>query len=128
MGHLTTTKQYGIPADEMWSRIGDPGALAAWHPAVDSTELVDGGQGRINHIGAQQVVEPIVDRGDRHYTFRMSETPLPLQDFESTLRVQDDGPGGCVVQWEATYEAAGVSDAEADELVRGFFEAGLDAL
>ena len=128
MGHLTTTKQYGIPADEMWSRIGDPGALAAWHPAVDSTELVDGGQRRINHIGAHQFVEPVVDRGDRHYTFRMSDTPLPLQDFESTLRVQDDGPGGCVVQWEATYEAAGVSDAEADELVRGFFEAGLDAL
>ncbi len=58
----------------------------------------------------------------------MSETPLPLEDFESTLQVQDDGPGGCVVRWEATYEAAGVNDAEADDLVRGFFKAGLDAL
>ncbi|HWI05216.1 MAG TPA: SRPBCC family protein, partial [Acidimicrobiales bacterium] len=103
-------------------------ALAAWHPAVDSTELIDGGERRINHLGAVQLVEPIVDRGDRHYTFRMSEPPLPLQDFESTLRVRDDGPGRCEVQWEATYQAAGVSDTEADELVRGFFVAGLDAL
>lgn len=128
MGHVSTTKQYRVPADEMWSRIGNPGALGTWHPAVDSTELIDGGRTRINHLGAAQVVEPIVDRGDRHYTFRMSETPLPLQDFESTLRVREDGPGGCVVDWEATYEPAGVSNAEADELVRGFFEAGLDAL
>ncbi len=128
MGHVNTTKQCRVPADEMWARIGNPGALGTWHPAVDSTELIDGGRTRINHLGAAQVVEPIVDRGDRQYTFRMSETPLPLQDFESTLRVREDGPGGCVVEWEATYEAAGVSNAEADELVRGFFEAGLDAL
>lgn len=128
MGHVSTTKQYRISADEMWSRIGDPGALATWHPAVDSTELIDGGRQRINRLGAVRVVEPIVDRGDRHYTFRMSQTPLPLRDFESTLRVREEGPGGCAVEWEATYQAAGVSDAEADDLVRGFFETGLNAL
>lgn len=128
MGHVHTTKQYQATADEMWSRIGEPGALADWHPAVDTTEMTDEGRTRINHLGDARVVEPIIDRGERYYAFRMSETPLPLRDFEATLRVRDDGAGGCVVDWEATYEPIDVSLAETDELVRGFFEAGLDAL
>lgn len=128
MRHLTTTRRYSVSAEDMWERIGDPGALAAWHPAVDATDLIDGGWTRINHLGTAQVVEPIVDRSDRQYTFRMSQTPLPLRGFESTLRVREADPCGCVVEWEATFTPTGVSDAEADELVAGFFEAGLDAL
>lgn len=128
MGHVTTTKRFQVSADDMWARIGDPGALAAWHPAVDSTEVIDGGRTRVNHVGADKVVEPIMERGEKHYSFRMSETHLPFRDFESTLRVRDDEPDGCVVEWEATVAPASVTEAEAEELVRGFFEAGLDAL
>jgi hypothetical protein len=47
---VSVTKRYETTADEMWERIGDPGALAARHPAVESTELMDGGTARVNTL------------------------------------------------------------------------------
>ncbi len=128
MTEVSFAKHYEAPAEEMWGRIGDPGALAAWHPGVETTELVDGGTTRINTVpGGARVVEPILEQADRHYTFRIAHSPLPLRDFVSTIQVRGDGRGS-VVEWQATFEPSGVSETEATELVRGFFQAGLDAL
>jgi carbon monoxide dehydrogenase subunit G len=128
MTEVSVAKHYEVPAEEMWDRIGDPGALAAWHPGVETTELVDGGRTRINTVpGGARLVEPVLEQADHHYTFRITESPLPFGDFVSTIQVRGDG-GGSVVEWQATFEPSGVSETEATELVRGFFQAGLDAL
>jgi len=128
MTEVSAAKRYAVPAEEMWGRIGDPGALATWHPGVETTELVDGGRTRINTVpGGARLVEPILEQADHRYTFRIADSPLPLRDFVSTIQVRGDG-GACVVEWEATFEPSGVSQTEATELVRGFFQAGLDAL
>ncbi len=128
MAEVSVAKRYEVPAEEMWGRIGDPGALATWHPGVETTEVLDGGQTRVNTVtGGGRVVEPILEQTDRGYTFGIAESPLPLRRFVSTIRVRGDG-GACVVEWDATFEPSGVSDGAASDLVRGFFQAGLDAL
>ncbi len=128
MTGVSVAKRYPVPAEEMWRRIGDPSALATWHPGVETTELVDGGRTRINTVpGGARLVEPILEQADHRYTFRIADSPLPLRDFVSTLQVRGDG-GACVVEWDATFEPSGISETEAAELVRGFFHAGLDAL
>lgn len=129
MAEVSVTKRYEVPAEEMWGRIGDPGALAKWHPGVETTELVDGGRTRINTLpGGGSVTEPILEQADHRYTFRIAESPLPFRDFVSTIQVRGDGVGACVVEWDATFEPSGISKNEVTELVRGFFQAGLDAL
>jgi mxaD protein len=129
MTEVSVSKRYDVPAEAMWSRIGDPLALAAWHPAVQTTEAVEGGRVRVNTtVSGDRVVESIVDRGERHYTFTMDETPLPFADFVSTIGVTDDGADGCVVVWRAKLSPDGVSEPDAAELVSGFFQAGLDTL
>lgn len=77
--------------------------------------------------GGGRVVEFILEQADLRYTFGIAESPLPLRRFVSTIRVRGDG-GACVVEWDATFEPSGVSDVVASNLVRGFFQAGLDAL
>jgi len=130
MTNVRVTKRYeDMTAATMWDRIGNPASLASWHPGVETTELIDGGRTRINTVaGGAQVVEPIVEQAEHHYTFRIAESPLPLADFQSTLRVRDDDGHACVVEWDAAFKAKDVSEAEATALVRGFFQAGLDAL
>jgi hypothetical protein len=129
MAHVAVSKRYALPAEEMWARIGDPGSLAKWHPGVETTELIDGGRTRVNTVpGGGRVVEPIFDLGDHRYTFRITESPLPFGEFVSTLQVRDDGDDACAVEWDATFQPDGVSETEAADLVRGFFQAGLDAL
>lgn len=129
MAEVSVAKRYQVPAEAMWGRVGDPGALATWHPGVETTELLDGGRTRVNTVpGGGRVVEPILEQADRQYTFRMAESPLPFAEFVSTIQVRADGDGACVVEWGATFQPSGVSEAEASDLVRGFFQAGLDAL
>lgn len=129
MAEVSTAKRYEVPAEDMWERIGDPGALATWHPGVETTELLDGGKTRVNTVpGGGRVIEPILEQADHQYTFRIAESPLPLAEFVSTIQVRDDGGDACIVEWEATFQPSGVSDAEATDLIRGFFQAGLDAL
>lgn len=50
-----------------------------------------------------------------------------MENLVGTLRVRDEGESACVVDWEATFEPAGIPEDEAVELVGGIFQAGLDA-
>lgn len=129
MTTVNVKKVYGESAELMWHRIGDPGALADWHPAVKETALMDEGWTRVNTlVGGGKVVEPILERTGQRYTFRIEEGPFPFSDFVSTLAIREGASKGCVVEWRATFVPSAVSEAEASELVRGFFQAGLDSL
>lgn len=51
-----------------------------------------------------------------------------MNDFVGSISVRDDAGLACVVECDATFEPDGVSEAEAAEMVRQFFQGGLDAL
>jgi hypothetical protein len=51
-----------------------------------------------------------------------------VSDYHAQISVSDGDGGGCVVDWRADFQAAGVSDAQAEEVITGIFRAGLDAL
>jgi hypothetical protein len=129
MARVSTSKRYDVSGQVMWKRIGDPGRIYEWHPAIDVTEVLDGGKKRVNTLGdGGRVSETILEQAERHHTFRIDESPLPLENLVATLRVRDEGEGGCVVEWEATFNPVGIPEDEGVELVRGFFQAGLDAV
>lgn len=75
-----------------------------------------------------RVAETILEQGERHHTYRIDESPLPLEGFIATLGVRDEHDRACIVEWRATFHPIGISDAKAAEVTRGFFQAGLDAL
>ncbi len=129
MAQASTSKRCGVSGQEMWERIGDPGRLYEWHPAIQATEVLGGGLQRVNtREDGGRVSETILEQAERHHTFRIDESPLPLGNLVATLSVRDEGESACVVEWEATFDATGLPEDEAVELVRGFFQAGLDAL
>lgn len=55
---------------------------------------------------------------------RVDESPLPVDHLVGTVRVRDEGEPACVVEREATFEPAGISEGEAVELVSGIFSGG----
>ena len=68
-----------------------------------------------------------IDDAERTYTYRIIESPLPLQDYLSTLRVVD-AEGGCCVEWSANFK---VSDGPAEDTIaaiQGIYDAGMEAL
>ena len=129
MAGVSGSQRYEVSGQEMWERIGDPGRIYEWHPAIEATEVLDGGKRRVNTLGdGGRVSETILEQAERHHSWRIDESPLPVDNLIATLRVRDEGEGACVVECEATFDPAGVPEDEAAELNRGFFQAGLDAL
>lgn len=129
MAEVSVSKRYEVPAADMWKRIGDPADINRWHPAIEATELTNGGNTRLNSLaGGGLVSETILEHGERHHTYRIDDSPLPMEGFTSTIHILDEEDAACVVRWDATFDVAGISDDEGEELVRAFFQAGLDAL
>ena len=76
-----------------------------------------------------QIAEQIdsVDDANHTYSYRILESPLPLQDYRSTIRVVDSG-GGCCVEWTASFD---VTDGPAEDtvaMIKGVYDAGMGAL
>jgi hypothetical protein len=129
MADVLVEKRLEVPAEDVWERIGDPTRIFEWHPFIEQTEVLDEGKRRVNTtVDGSRVSETILEEGERHHVFRIDEGPLPYDEFVSTIRVRDEGGSACVVEWEATLAPNGVSEQEAVEFTRRFFQAGLDAL
>ncbi len=122
-------KRYNVPAEQIWTRVGDPSKLADWHPFIARTESVDGGTRRVNTTAdGGRVVETILEHADRHHTWRIDDGPLPYDSFVGTIRVRETGNDACVVECHGRFEPKGIDQQQAEELTRSFFEAGLDAI
>jgi len=118
-------------AEEVWDFVGDFGDLG-WHPAAKATDLED--RDGIVHRAITLpddavLVERLEDMDDsgKSYSYSIVEGPLPVADYRSTLLVTplDDG---CEVLWRSDFNAAGVGDSSAKEVVAGIYEAGFAAL
>jgi hypothetical protein len=54
--------------------------------------------------------------------------PFPLRNYVSTCRVVETGPATCRVDWEGRFEPEGVSEEQAQGMVRGIYTGGIAAV
>lgn len=119
-------------ADEVWDLIGDFLDLG-WHPAAKATNPDDRG-GIVHRVivlpDDAEILERLEDMDDagRSYSYSIVESPLPVTDYRSTLKVYDLGEEGTEVLWRSDFRAAGIDDEEARKIVAGIYEAGFSAL
>lgn len=130
---LEAKKQVKVDAspDEAWAAVGEFCAIAVWHPAVENCVLsqINGRPMRTLSLkGGGTIVEEEVSRDDasRTYTYAIVESPLPVDNYQSTIHVVEDG--GTVIAWEGTFDAKGAPDADAVAVIEGIYEGGLDSL
>jgi hypothetical protein len=118
-------------AGEVWREIGKFGALADWHPAIQSLELEEGGAlRRLTLADGGQILERLHTHDDagRTYTYSIVEGPMPVADYRSTLKVLEQGPSACEVRWSGEFRNSGASAEEAAGIIRDIYRSGLDAL
>jgi hypothetical protein len=86
-----------VPADAetTWQVVRDFDGLPSWHPAIASSELEDGPADSIGAIrnltladGAtvREILVEIDDR-ERSLTYAILDSPFPVDDYRSTIRV-----------------------------------------
>lgn len=120
---------------EVWKVVGDYGNLQAWHPVVGNTTVT---QGKNNQVGAVRTVETkdgakIVEKllaydGKRmSMRYKIVESPLPVSEYSSNLKVVAAGEGSRVI-WNSRFKANGTPDAKAREVISGVYKAGFEGL
>lgn len=115
------------PADEVWAQIGGFGRMADWHPWVESVELVEIEGLPHRHlimVDGELFLERLLIEAGRYYTYSTIQGPLPVDDHRATLSCVPEREG-CHVFWSGYFVP---TDPAADEMVIGFYEAGLTAL
>ncbi len=134
---LSTTQEAMInaSASDIWAHIGDFGGLHTWHPAVTATELTgsgtDVGDIRVLTLGdGAKITEEVRGHSndDMSYSYAILESPLPVDNYESTIKVESVGDESSRVVWSSTFDAKGATDSEAIGVIDGVYTAGLDAL
>ena len=127
--HTVTVSTY-LPAspDQVWSEIGDPGTISNWHPAIVDSSL-DGNKRKSTLGDGGQIDEQIdsVDDSNRSYTYRILESPLPVKEYSSTLKVVESD-GGCHVDWTSSFEVSAGPAEDMVALIKGVYDAGVGAL
>lgn len=120
-----------LSPDALWQKVGDFCGIAAWHPAIASCQLTDGGKRRILTLknGGGAIVERQTHRDNAHrtYSYKMVSGPLPVGNYHSTISVSP-AKDGSELKWTGKYLAKGTSSADAKKAIDGVYQSGVDAL
>jgi hypothetical protein len=132
MANVSNTSHFNVPAEKIWELIGDFNALADWHPAVEKSELEEGGHvRRLSLVGGGTIVEKLerLDTDSFQYRYSIIDSPLPVADYVAELRVEKDEFGeGCKVHWSSEFNPSGASVADAEQVIKEIYDAGFDNL
>lgn len=139
MARVYISSIINAPAAKVWERVRDFNSLPKWHPRIRDSRIEDAlpsdkvGCIRNFHLqngdGLREQLLGLSDY-DMFYTYTILESPMPLTDYISTLRLTPVTDGDrCFGEWSAEFSCD--PDKESD-LVNGVgtnvFQGGFDAL
>lgn len=132
MAKVNMQTKLDVSPQQVWDLIGGFNTLPDWHPAVDRSELDDGGHvRRLSLAGGGTIVEKLERANDSEhaYTYSIIDSPLPVSNYTSSIRVKSDGKGGgTIVEWSSSFEPSGAEKNEAVKIIEGIYQAGFDNL
>jgi uncharacterized protein YndB with AHSA1/START domain len=125
-----------VPPEKAWEMIKDFDGWQNWHPAIAGTEITSGKgntRGTVRVLTTKdgaRITEKLVRYQPKvfTYTYSITDSPLPVTDYMSTLQVKA-AKSGSVVTWVSHFKAKeGTADADAVKTIRDIYRAGLDNL
>lgn len=124
-------------SDLVWQKIANFGDLGAWHPAVAKTEII---AGKNNHKGAKRLLTlqdggkinetlTAYDAKAKTYAYKITDSVLPVSEYQSTITVHPNGATKSVVVWESHFvPKAGNDEQTAAGTINAVYDAGLSNL
>lgn len=112
----------------VWALVGSFNGIERWHPAVNESRQM--GDVRALSLGnGAVIVDQLLETKEeqRQYRYIVISAPLPIQDYEGVVEVKPHGQKSQVI-WRSRFQANGVTQAEATDLISGIYQAGMDEL
>jgi mxaD protein len=123
--------------DAAWNAVKNFDNLQSWHPAFESTQILSGGNNapgtfrKLTLKGGGSFDEELLAFDDKARKMRyriVGDSPLPIDNYDSTIQVFSAAPGTATVVWRSSFTAKGIKDDEAIAAIIGAYRAGLDNL
>jgi hypothetical protein len=131
----TVTKSIDVNGspEQVWAAIGPFCSIQDWHPAIGKC-TTDGKtpptRTLVTKDGKATFVELQTARDDKgySYSYAIKTSPLPLTDYNSTIKVAAKGSSMSTITWNSTFTPASGKEAAAEDAVGGIYQSGLDAV
>jgi len=128
MAKVSVSEKIPANAQQVWEMIGNFNSLVDWHPAIEKSELEEGGSvRRLTMPDGTTIVETLTseDGKERIYEYVIPDGQLPLSGYKAFIRVVEDDDGNCTATWESEFEPQAPN---AEDMVTGLYQAGFDNL
>jgi hypothetical protein len=125
MATTRVTRELDVPAAALWRLVSSFGDTS-WMPGGTKVTLHGSGPGMERRIaaGPDRVIRErleSVDERSRSLVYTIPENvPFPVTGYRATMRVREQGAGS-ELDWSASFEPAGVSEAEAAQAIEGMY-------
>lgn len=111
----------------VWAKVGEWCAIKDWHPAIADCKPGKKGFRTLTLKDGGKILEKITKTGKNTYSYDIIDSPLPVKNYSATLTAKADSLGTTDLVWTAKFEPAkGKTAAEAEAVIAGIFEAGLN--
>ena len=134
MPKVTMSTPIAMNADSLWQAIGSFSSIGQRHPMmekVDSQGEQKGSLRTLQLVGGAKLIERLeeISPTERLYRYSIVESPLPISDYFSEIRVKDNGDGTSTVEWSSDFKVNNASgENDVVKTVQEVYKAGLDNL
>jgi len=132
MSDVHVNETVAAPAARVWELLGDFGGILKWGGTMLQSCTVEGaGVGAVRRLGlpgGAEIVErcEALDPAGRSLSYSIvGRSPIPIRNYLSTVKVIEEGPAACRVDWRSTFEPEGVPEEQAQAMVRGIYTGGI---
>ena len=132
MTKVSLSAKIGVSAERLWDMVGGFHSISDWHPAIEKCDIEEDGKTTLRRLtlaGGGEIVERLEQSDDeRSYSYSILSSPLPIDNYQSTIRVHEDEDGNTTVDWSSEFDSAGAPESEAVAIIEGIYSAGFDNL
>jgi len=133
MAQATASKIINAPADRVWDTVRTFSGLERYFTMFSSSTTEGIGVGATRTVNLpdggkfHERLESLDDES-RTLTYAVLKSPLPIENYVGTVRVEDVGDGKSRVTWSARFDVSADQKAPMVEMLSGAYAGGIDGL
>ncbi len=137
MTNVTEKGTINATADEVWKTLSSFRNVEKYIPLVKSSTVEGSGVGAKrtciipNQSGGEAKIEEEIKSFDddaKTFSYSITSSPMPLENYLSTVKVKDLGNGRCEVEWSSTFEPKGMAEEEVAKMINDIYVTAIDGL
>jgi len=137
MTNVTEKGTINATADEVWKTLSSFRNVEKYIPLIKSSSVEGSGVGAKrtcvipSESGQEGKIEEEIkslDNDAKTFSYSITSSPMPLENYLSTVKVKDLGNGRCEVEWSSTFKPKGIPEEEVAKMINDIYVTAIDGL